>query len=440
MNSISNSLNGIFNNRIAKNASWLIFGKIIHMLLSFVIGLLTARYLGPSNYGLINYATAYATFFTAFCTLGINSVIVKNFIDYPDEEGKTIGTTLLLRFISSILSLCTIIGIVRIIDGNETVTIAVVALYCLSLVFNIFDTFNYWFQSKLMSKYYAVATLISYTITSIYRVILLVMGKSVQWFAIANSIDYCIIAALLLLFYKLKNGPKLSFSFKKAKQLLTVSCSYILSGLMVAVYGATDKLMLKHMLNESSVGYYSLAVSISTMWVFVLSAIIDSMKPVIMQYHNDDKETYMLMNRKLYSIIFYLSLFASLCIVLIASLFVKIIYGIEYLPAVQPLRIVVWYVAFSYLGVARDIWIVCEKKQMYLKYLYVGSAALNVFLNMILIPLFGVNGAAVASLLTQISTIFVFPLFIKDFKPNVRMMVDAIKLKDFLNLNRINSF
>ena len=281
-----------FKNRTARNAGWLIGGRIIHIILSFVIGLLSARYLGPGNYGLINYATAFATFFNAFCTLGINSVIVKNFIDHPEEEGETLGTTLILRLVSSFLSLCTITGIVSIIDRGETVTIVVVALYCISLVFHVFDTFNYWFQSKLLSKYYAIATLVSYLAASTYRIVLLMTGKSTQWFAIANSVDYAIVAVLLVIFYKTNHGPRLSFSLRKAKELLSVSCSYILSGLMVAVYAATDKLMLKQMLDETSVGYYALAFSISTMWAFILAAIIDSMKPGIMRDHNENKEKY----------------------------------------------------------------------------------------------------------------------------------------------------
>lgn len=412
-----------------RNAGWLIGGRIVHVILSFVIGLLSARYLGPNNYGLINYATAYCTFFTAFCTLGINSVIVKNFIDHPEEEGETIGTTLVLRLISSILSLCSIIGIVRLVDGNEPVTLAVVSLYCMSLVVHIFDTFNYWFQSKLLSKYYAIATMIAYLVASAYRLVLLAMGKQVQWFAVANSIDCCIVALILFLFYKRNHGPKLSFSLSKSKELLSVSCSYILSGLMVAVYGATDKLMLKQMLDEASVGYYALASSISTMWVFLLSSIIESLKPTIMRYHNENKSLYQKTNCRLYALIFYGSLIASSIIAIIAPLFIRIVYGEDYLPAVQPLRVVVWYVAFSYLGVARDIWIVCERKQKYLKYIYIGSAGLNVGLNLLLIPAMGASGAALATLITQISTVFVFPLFIRDFRPNVRLMWEAIKLK-----------
>lgn len=422
-------LKGLLGNKIVKNASWLMLGKIIHMMLSFVIGLLTARYLGPSNYGIINYAAAYTNFFTAFCTLGINSVILKDFVDHPDEEGTAIGTTLVLRAASSFLSIGVITGIVCIVDRNETTTIVVVMLYSISVLFQIFDTFHQWFQSKLLSKYYAIATLISYSVASAYKVVLLATGKGVEWFALTNSVDYLIVALFLFLFYKKCGGPRLSFSWTKGKQLLSVSCSYILTGLMTTIYASTDKLMLKQMIDESTVGYYSLATTVSSMWVFVLSAVIESFSPSIMGYHKTDKVKYVTYNKRLYAIIFYGSVFASAVICLIAPLFIGLVYGEAYLPAVEPLRIVVWYTAFSYLGVARNSWIVCEKKQKYLKYLYFGSAVLNIVLNLALIPVIGVCGAAAASLITQISTIFVFPAMIKDLRPNVKLMLEAIKLK-----------
>ena len=80
----------LLSSKVTRNASWIIAGRVYHMLLAFFVGLLTARYLGPSNFGLINYAATYTSFFASFCTLGINSVIVKNFVDHPDEEGETV--------------------------------------------------------------------------------------------------------------------------------------------------------------------------------------------------------------------------------------------------------------------------------------------------------------------------------------------------------------
>ena len=74
----------LLKNRVAKNIGWLISGKLIVKILAFLVGIFTARYLGPSNLGLIDYAGAYIAFFSAICTLGINSVIVKHFVeDFP---------------------------------------------------------------------------------------------------------------------------------------------------------------------------------------------------------------------------------------------------------------------------------------------------------------------------------------------------------------------
>ena len=94
-------LRTLLKNKVVKNAGWIIGGKITNKLLAFVVGIFAARYLGPSNYGLINYAAAYATFFASLCTLGINSIIVKAFVDEPEKQGETIGTALLLRTVSS---------------------------------------------------------------------------------------------------------------------------------------------------------------------------------------------------------------------------------------------------------------------------------------------------------------------------------------------------
>lgn len=419
----------LLKSKVTKNASWIIVGRVYHMVLAFAVGLLTARYLGPSNYGLINYATTYTTIFASFCTLGINSVIIKNFVDHPGEEGETIGSAIVLRTISSVLSVIMMVCITFIADKGETTTHIVVFLCGIGVIFQVADTLNYWFQSKLQSKYSSLATVISYTAVSAYKVWLLVTGKSVEWFAISTSIDYLVVAIVLLLIYSKKSGPQFKCSLHKAKELFSSSYHFILSGLMVSIYGSTDKFMLKQMLDEAEVGYYSTAVSVCNTWVFLLYAIIDSLVPVILQSF-DNKKLFERRNKQLYAIVFYVSVIVSAGFTLLASPIIRILFGSAYAPAATPLRIVTWYTAFSFLGVARDVWIVSYNKQKHLKFLYMGAAFTNVALNAILIPLWGPSGAALASLLTQISTILVFPALIKDLRPNVQLMLDAILLKD----------
>ena len=368
-------------------------------------------------------------FFTSLCTLGLNSVIIKDFVDKPEEQGEAIGTSLALRFVSSFFSALMILCIVRVVDRNEPKTIVIAILCSISLVFQVLDTFNYWFQSRYASKVTSIATFVAYAATALYRIVLLIFQKDVQWFAFATSIDYMVLGTILFCAYKKYNGPKLSVSLEKAKSLLGRSYHYILSGMMVAIYGQTDKFMLKQMLGETSVGYYSLASTVNLMWVFVIQAIIDSMYPTIMNLYGKDKKQFERKNRQLYAIVIYVSMAAAVCFVIFAPLVIRILYGDAYLPAVGPLRVITWYTIFSYLGVARNAWIVCMNKQKYLKYMYLSAAFINIGLNYIMIPLWGASGAALASLLTQFCTSLILPCFWDDMRPNVKLMVDAFLLR-----------
>lgn len=416
----------LLNNKVSLNACWLIGGNVVYKLLAFIVGLWTARYLGPENYGLINYSLAYTVFFFSLCTLGINSIIVKELIDKPHDEGTTMGTTLVLQCCSSLISVVIILTVVYIIDSSEPITIFVTFLCSLGLVFQMLDSLRYWFQAKLLSKYCAIATTLAYIITSIYRIILLINQANVYWFALATSVDYICVACILWWAYKRQNGPKLSFNKKKAKSLLSKGYHYILAGLMVSIYAATDRVMLKQMVGDMEVGYYGTAMTLCNVWVFILTAIIDSFNPVIMENKRNNTIGYAKKNMILYSVVFYSSSFVSLFFVLFANNIIHLLYGEAYLPSASILTIATWYVAFSYLGIARNAWIVCENKQKYLTPLYVSAAILNVLLNLVLIPRYHAIGAALSSLITQFGIVFVFPLFIKSMRANVRMMVNAI--------------
>ena len=316
------------------------------------------------------------------------------------------------------------------LDREERTTHLVVLLLGLGAIPQVFDTLNYWFQAKLESKYAAIASAIGYTVMMGYKISLLVFQKNVVWFAAASSIEYLVVAVCLYYNYRRHGGPSLSFSWRKVKELLNSSHHFILVSLMVSIYGSTDKLMLKQMMDETEVGFYSTAVTVCGLWCFILAAINDSMYPVILEAFESDIKLFERKCRQLYAIVFYTSVGVSILYTMFAKYIILILYGEAYLPAITPMRIVTWYIAFSYLGDARNVWVISYDCQKYLKYLYIGSAITNVVMNYFLIPLFGASGAAFASVVTQISTIMIFPLFIRKMRPNVKLMLDAICLKD----------
>ena len=218
-------------NKVIKNASWIVIGKCCQIFIAFIVGIWSARYLGPKNYGIISYATGFVTFAASLCSLGIPNVIIKEILCNKENEGMILGTAIGLRFISSSICMIIINIIVYFVDYNEPNTRLVVLLCSFGPIISVLDIIIYWYQAHLKSHISVVASLIAYIATSIYKIILLINNKPVTYFAVATSIDYAFIALILHVCYKINKGQKLSFSLKYGKYLLSISYHFILSGL-----------------------------------------------------------------------------------------------------------------------------------------------------------------------------------------------------------------
>ncbi len=414
-------------NRVAKNAVWIIGGKIAQSVLALIINMLTARYLGPSNFGLITYASSLVAFVLPIMQLGFSNVLVQEIVNKPEREGKVLGTAIFLSLLSSI---CCIIGVTSFafaVNPDETETIVVCLLYSFILIFQAIDHIEFWYQAKLLSKYSSIISLISYVAVSAYKVFLLVTAKSVYWFALSNALDYAFISIGGVILYRKLGGQRLSFSISIGKQMFSKSKHYILSSMMVTIFAQTDKIMIKMMMNESATGYYGAAVACAGMTSFVFAAIIDSFRPSVFEGQKVGEGVFSYRLTMLYSIIIYLSLAQSVVMSVMSKLIIFILYGEAYYPAVDALRIVVWYTTFSYMGSVRNIWILTNEKQKYLWKINLFGAVANVILNYILIPLIGINGAAVASLLTQFFTNVIVGYIIKPIRPNNKLIVESLK-------------
>ena len=416
-------------NKVVKNATWIVTCHIAQALINLIVNMLTARYLGPSNYGLISYAASLVAFVLPIMQLGLNSILVQELVSKPEKEGETLGTAILLNLISAFFSIGLVLLFVFTTNHNETETIIVCGLYSICLIFQAVQIVQYWFQAKLLSKYTAITSLVVYTLVAGYRVVLLVTQKNIYWFAVSQAIDFLLISAILLVIYKRLNGQKFSFSIKRGKEMLSISRFYIISSMMVTIFAQTDRIMLKMMINDVATGLYSVAITCAGMTSFIFAAIIDSFRPVIVTNKLSDQKAYEKNISLLYSVIIYISLFQSLIISLFSGVIINLFYGNAYIDASNILRLVVWYTTFSYLGAVRNVWILAESKEKYLWVINLTGAIANVILNLLFIPLWGTCGAALASLITQIFTNVVLGFIIKPIRQNNHLMFKGLDIR-----------
>ena len=369
--------------------------------------------------------------------LGLSKTLVQELIEYPEKEGEVLGTALIMNIISAMACLVGVYGFLAIANAGEKETILIGMLYSISLMFQATEILQYWFQAKLLSKYTSIASLIAYAAVALYKVYLLVTQKPVTWFAISNSIDYFLISILLVVIYRKMGTQKLAFSIELGKKMLNRSKYYIVSAMLVTIFQQTDRIMLKLMLNNAATGCYSAAIDCVGITSFVFVAIIDSMRPVILEEKKRESPLFEEWMMELYSIITLLALSQSIIMTVLAKPLILLLYGKDYLMATVPLQIAVWYSTFSYYGSVRNIWILAEEKQKHLWVINISGAIMNVVLNVILIPVSGASGAAVASLITQVFTNVGIGYIMKPIKYNNTLMVKG--LNPMLAIKRLKS-
>lgn len=421
----------IYKNRVVRNSIWIIGCHIIQAMLSFVVTMLTARYLGPSNYGLINYAASLVAFLTPIAKLGLDTILINEFVTYPEREGETLGTSMVISLMSSILCIFGLITFVSVANQGEPDTIIVCALYSVILIANVLEMTKFWFQTHLLSKYTSIATLVAYVGKAAYQIFLLANGSSIYWFAITNALDIFLIDIIITFLYKRNGGQSLGFSWSTVRRLLSQSRYYIISSMMVTIFANTDRVMIKMLLGDMETGYYSAAVTCANMTSFIFAAIINSAHPVILKNHKEDEHKFNKSLTLLYSTIIYLAVAQSIVIFTCAPVIVNVLYGNEYLAATEPLRWIVWYTLFSYIGSVNWVYVQATGNQAILWKLNLIGAIGNVALNALLIPAMGVNGAAIASLLTQIVTNLISCFIFHQLRPILKLMKNSLSPKNF---------
>lgn len=416
-------------NKEINNATWIIGEQVFQMMVSLIIGIVSARYLGPTNYGLINYTASFVNFVIPVVTLGMDGVVIKKMIESPTEEGEYLGGCIMCRIISALFCGLSVILIVWILNPNDFVMLSLISIQSVQLIFRAVNILDSWFQRYLKSKYVSIAKMLACVFVAVYRIYLLAMGMDLRWFAFSNSLSTLVIMIVLIMAYRKNSTNRLRIKIKRGCDVLKDSYHFIISGVMSAAYGQMDKIMLGQMISSEAVGLYTTASALCTMWLFVPTAIINSFRPSILELKNKGNEKqYISRLCQLYAIIIYLCIGVSVVIFIFGKFAINSLYGDSFSGATRALKILIWAETFSMIGTARGIWILAEKKNKYVKYYLGMGTTVNLVLNSILIPVWGIEGAAIATLITQIFTSLIAPMCFRETRQHTGIVMRSVRL------------
>lgn len=418
--------------RLTKNVSWIFVGNVFHAILAFLLNIYVARMLTLNDNGLITYSTSWINFFTAVGTLGFNGIISREFSRNEKKANQYIWSCIFARVLFSFLAIILLQFIVWISSPSEGLLHIIVLCQSSTILFSSFDIFIYWYQYKNQAKITACYRLIAFAISAIWRVVAIGICNNLVFYIAGVSVETLFFVFFLYTFYKRHYTKYLCIKRETMTYMLRISYPFIFSAILSTIYGQADKIMLKSMIDNSAVALYNASATLAGLVVIIPTTLIEGFRPDIMDAKFSNEALYQKRLRQLYSIVFWCCILYGVFITIFANQIILTLYGEKYIGAVSALSLIVWYTSFSYFGAINNVYMVAEDKQKWVQVTTFVGAIANIVMNFMLIPLWGIVGAALASLLTQIIANFILMAIIPDLRKGFFIMVRGISFRDII--------
>ncbi|MFT7138547.1 MAG: O-antigen/teichoic acid export membrane protein [Sulfitobacter sp.] len=336
-----------------------------------------------------------------------------------------LGTAFVLKLVGSIVMLLSL-GVATMMLGETRYVALLIFVVGAAHLFQTVNVVDYYFQAKVLSKYVAISQAIGLALTSSLKIYLILIGADLFWFGVAISFDALVVAICLGYHYltKAESWRLWRFSLDTAKRLMSDAWPLLLSAAAVSLYLKIDQIMIRNMLEVDSVGHYAAATRLTEALYFIPVVIAASVFPAVINARSDTV-LFQQRLRRLYTLLVWMGVAIALPLALFAGELIQLLYGDPFAPSAGVLVIHAWSSVFVFLGVASSNYLIANNMTMISLYRALLGVIVNVLLNLVLIPQYGIAGAAFATLLAQFSSSLLYDVFDKRLRAIIRLKLQA---------------
>lgn len=413
--------------KIFKNVYWAVLGKIINILSGLFVGILVARYLGPKDYGLMNYVISYVTLFSILANFGMDNIEIRELSKQKVVKEVILGTAFRLRLFFSIITIL-LISVTLFFFESDPFTVLMVLIYSSSLILSTLNVIRNYFTSIVLNEY-VVKTEITRTLTgAVIKIVLLYYHFSLGWFIAASAFDFLFMASGYLFSYKIKVGSVLDWKYDReiAKHLIRESFPLLLSGTAIIIYQKIDQVMIRNMIDNDAVGQFAVASNITELAIFIPMVIAQTVTPLLVKAHQENLELYKKKRQQFIDMMIWISIGMSIIMFVAANPAIKVLFGVKYLDAIPVLQIMAWKTVSVALFVSSGQIIIIENIQKFAVLRNIFGCFISIILNLVLIPKYGIIGSAVATIFTMSFTGYFSHIFIRPYKFLFQMQSNSL--------------
>ena len=432
--------------RVARNTGIVIVGNVIYRLISLVLIIYLARYLGTVGFGKYSFVFAYLAFFGVITDLGLQTILVREMSRDTSIAPKLIGNAFIIRWILTIFAVVLSLIIITLMSyPADTTTYIYIAAF--TLLFQSFSGFySTIFQANLRMEYRIFARLVFRIISAILILWIIFSHGTLMQVMIVLVFSEMVMMLISYFFSRRFIRPRFDIDFGLWRYLFKEALPIALSSVIIIIYFNIDVIMLSLMMGDAEVGIYSAAYKLSEPLSLIPSALMVSLFPIMSASFKNAKERLIKSYRLGVRYLLIITLPIAIGITLLADKIILLIYGTPFAESAPVLQILIWTLVFTSMHyVLTNILISIDKPKLYTVSTAL-CAIVNVTLNFILIPVMSYNGAAIATVITNVVLLIasfyfvskylhVLPLHKISVKPIISGLIMSAFLYYFIDVN-----
>ena len=397
--------------RVIANVSWLAMGNVVTALLGIVINLWMANHFGPEQYGIYAFVISVVMIVVPIADMGINSILIRELASKDHSESLSMGSGFLIRVVFGLITFALTGLMMLLFYSDDPMLQKYVMIGMIVLAPRLLNIAEASLNAKIEARYVVIARLIATVSITLARIAALLMDRSLVLFIWLSVIQAAIEGGFLLYFYLKRQGRILAWqvSWAQCVYLLKASWPLAVSGISASILVRFDQVMLQKYMGDAAVGHYSVALLFTEGPSFIPMIICLSVFPALVQLRKINPQLYVIRNQQFHDVVIWVGLGLAVAVTVFVPWFIRYFMGDFYGPSLAVLRILPWCLFMVAAAVVQSHYMMAENQQWVGSVARVVGCSLNVLLNLLWIPPYGLVGAAWASLLSLVVIVLVVP-------------------------------
>ncbi|MBO7715989.1 MAG: flippase [Methanobrevibacter sp.] len=416
---------------IFANTSWLTISQTVTSFCAFLWTIIIARYLGVSDYGIVSFAISFTAISVIFMDLGMSTYATREIAKHKEVLYKYMNNIFLFKIILAILLFFLSLLILYLMNYPAR-TILVTMIFTVEIsVMSLTVFLNGVFQAFEKVKYQAIGSILNSSLLLLFILITIGFDFGVISIAIAYTIAYTIYFAYMFINYIERfSFPKFELDAEFIKSTVKNSLPFGLTNFFYTIYFSIDIVMLSYLAGDFATGLYKSAYNIITVFTTFFVVYQSVIFPVMSKFFQESQELIKVSYEFSIKYLLMIIIPLSVGVYFYASPLVDLIYSHQYSLSYTTVQILIWTVSFLFVNGAGSILLNAIDKERIVTKIYIWAAIFNVCLNLVLIPMLSYEGAAIATVFSEIliTILILKPILKTSYKPNYKLLISVGKL------------